>query len=335
MPEFRSTGFGGPVGIAVLIAFIAAASIGCGGGGSNPSAVAGPSTTPASTTATISGQVVSLNGGAPVAGVAIAAGTVTTTSDAQGMFTASLPTGATTERFVLTAPQILSRTVFLTRTTRNVRLDVIRTDDGGFDPPYYRQLVRNELGSTTGLHPIRRWTRSPSFYLRTIDEGGNTVTPSILDALEADIRLMIPAYTAGQFDVAAIERGTQTRETTAGWVTVKFAAEPEPGVCGRAHVGLELGGTITLFYTHASGCACDGSPVGHRLMRHELGHSMGFWHTSRREDVMFPTNIDCHGMPSSRELFHASIAYARPVGNMDPDTDPSTSIRVLPAMISN
>jgi len=62
---------------------------------------------------------------------------------------------------------------------------------------------------------------------------------------------------------------------------------------------------------------------------------MGFWHTDRPADVMYPRNASCHAMPTSAERFHASIAYARPVGNMDPDTDPSTSIRALPALISN
>ena len=74
-------------------------------------------------------------------------------------------------------------------------------------PAYYRQIVRNELESTTGLQPIRRWTRSPSFYIKTINEAGASVESSILDAVEADIRLVVPIYSAGQLDVATIERG--------------------------------------------------------------------------------------------------------------------------------
>ena len=149
--------------------------------------------------------------------------------------------------------------MFVSRTTHNLRLDVIRVDDGGFDAAYYRKLVRNELGSTTGLLPVRRWTRSPSFYLRTVDEKGTIVDPSILDGIEADIRLVVPMFTAGQFDIATIERGTQTRETTSGWVTVTVYTETEePGVCGWANVGLELGGIIKLY---KKGCGCDGSPI--------------------------------------------------------------------------
>jgi len=334
MLESRSFGLEGRF-VAIVSALVLATAA-CGGGSNNSSAPTAP-TSPApavATTATLTGQVVSLNGGAPISGIAVDANGVAATSDSQGMFSVTMPSGATAERIVMTAPQILSRTVFVTRTTRTLRLDVIRTDDGGFETAYYRQFVRNEFGTTTtGLQPIRRWTRSPSFYLRTVDEKGTPVDPAILDGVEADIRLVVPMFTAGQFDVATIERGTQTRETTSGWITVRvFTDTEEQGVCGRANVGLELGGLITLYKT---GCGCDGSPIGHGLTRHEIGHSMGFWHTDRRADVMFPTIGACHAMPSSAERFHASIAYARPVGNMDPDIDPSTTIRVAPQIAVN
>jgi hypothetical protein len=331
----RSRLFGHDIRFVAIVSVLVLSTAACGGGSRSSSAPTAPTNAApaAPATATLGGQVVSLNGGAPISGIAVDANGVTATSDSQGMFSLTIPTGASAERIVLTAPQILSRTVFVARTTRTLKLDVIRTDDGGFDAAYYRKLVRNELGTTTGLQPIRRWTRSPSFYLRTVDEKGITVDPAILDGIEADIRLVVPMFTAAQFDVATIERGTQTRETTSGWITVKVLTETEEqGVCGRASVGLELGGVITLYKT---GCGCDGSPIGHGLTRHEIGHSMGLWHTDRRSDVMFPTIGACHAMPSSAERFHASIAYARPVGNVDPDIDPSTTIRVAPQMVEN
>jgi hypothetical protein len=59
----------------------------------------------------------------------------------------------------LATPQIPTRTVFLIRSTRSLKFDVIRTDDGAFDAGYFREFVRNKLESTTGLQPVRRGTR--------------------------------------------------------------------------------------------------------------------------------------------------------------------------------
>ena len=321
--------------VVVVVSALVVSTTACGGSNSSSTPTA-PTTAPASlTTATLTGQVVSLNGGAPVGGVSIDANGVAATSDGQGTFTVTIPAGSTAERVVLTAPQILSRTVFVARTTRTLRLDVIRTDDGGFDAKYYRQLVRNEFDGTTGLQPLRRWTQSPSFYLKTVDEAGVTMDPQLVDMVEADIRLSVSAFTGGQFDVAAIDRGVQTRETTPGWITVKWLGAPQPGVCGRAHVGLERGATIEFSYLNTSGCGCDGSRIRHKTVRHEVGHAMGFWHVDNTEDVMSNRNFSCHTMPTSREQFHAGIAYSRPVGNTDPDVDPSTSIRSTSPMVSN
>ena len=53
---------------------------------------------------------------------------------------------------------------------------------------------------------------------------------------------------------------------------------------------------------------------------------MGFFHTDSRSDVMFKSAVVCDGSISGRELAAAAIAYARPVGNTDPDSDPSGAV---------
>ena len=103
MQWLRSSGFAGR-GVAI-VSVLAFATAGCGGESPGSGAPTAP-TNPAPTTATITGQVVSLNGGAPLGGIAVDANGVTATSDSQGMFSVTIPAGASAERLVLTAPQI-------------------------------------------------------------------------------------------------------------------------------------------------------------------------------------------------------------------------------------
>jgi hypothetical protein len=135
----RSRSFRFEARVVVIVSALILSTAACGGGSnssSTPTAPTGPAPPAAATTATLTGQVVSLNGGAPIGGIAVDANGVAATSDGQGMFTMTIPASGGPERFVLTAPQILSRTVFVSRTTHNLRLDVIRVDDGGFDAAY-------------------------------------------------------------------------------------------------------------------------------------------------------------------------------------------------------
>ena len=65
-----------------------------------------------------------------------------------------------------------------------------------------------------------------------------------------------------------------------------------------------------------------------------MGHALGFFHTSSTDDLMFNTVRVCDGAVSSRERLHAAIAYSRPIGNVDPDSDPQTTVNLqsLPDM---
>ena len=57
---------------------------------------------------------------------------------------------------------------------------------------------------------------------------------------------------------------------------------------------------------------------------------MGFWHTDSPTDLMYGTSGTCDVQPSARERAAAAIAYSRPAGNMDPDTDPWGLVSIEP-----
>jgi hypothetical protein len=331
---------GGPFVMRITILLASAlAMLACGGatGPVGPSSSAG-SFTPATTTYTVSGRIVTVNnGGLPVTGASIAAAGMSTTTDASGRYALTLPWSTSTTLVTITGAGFLQRKGYFSGSIlRTVDWDVIQ-EAGGFDLKFYRQFVRNGLDSTA-LQPIRRWMRGPSVYLRTVDDAGVAVDSATLDATERALTESVPMWTAQRYS-AAVVRGTESRGGMSGWITVGWKTDRPTDRCGQTAVAGDI--ASIEFFPYAN-CRCGGvgPAIYQKLVRHELGHALGFFHTDSANDVMYgQTSAGCDSLPSARERYHAAIVYGsgdrpgRPVGNVDVDADAASSVHLAPMVI--
>lgn len=297
-----------------------------GCGGSSPSQPTPqpptPPTPPPPQTLTLAGTVTASNGGHALTGVTVEAAAVSSTTDSSGRYSLNLPIGTQGPRFTIAGPGLLTRTgYFGNGGSRTVDLDAFAL--GGFDQAYFRALLRNGYSSPNALEPLRRWTRAPRIYLQTMDDTGRAILPEVLQQVVSIVSSIVPQYTHGRFGVAGFEQGTETREGLPGWITITWTREATE-FCGRATVGAE-GGVVELTYDQP-GCSCGSQKIRHRTVKHEFGHAMGLWHSGHSADLMSGIGVsECDRNMTARELQYLDYLYRRPVGNTDPDNDPSSA----------
>lgn len=187
--------------------------------------------------------------------------------------------------------------------------------DPRFDLAFYRQFVHDGFDFPQRLDILRRHAVAPRLYLRTIHANGSAIDPLTLDQTAAAL-INTAGRLTGAFGLAGLERGTGTKAGDPGWITVSWKDDPARRLCGFSAYG---GDWIDL-YTNTPGCRCAGGPaVRLRTVKHELGHTLGFRHTSSPNDLMYGAgSAACDQDPSAREIYHAALAYTQPMGSIAP-----------------
>jgi len=296
-------------------------AIGCGSDNkvtapTNPPAsvpsTAPPPPPPGPLAGTVTGSTIAAYHGVPIPNATVAVdGIAAVTTDAAGNYSFVISDPGTRRVLVSADGHQYRETFVRTGETRTVTFDLI-PNNGSFPFALFRQIARNGAEQPNALQPIKRWTTTPNFHVETMwRDTGAPIDQAVLQFVEREIRRVIPQLTDGKFQAGRIEFGPERWDFVQDYVSIHWDHSGNYGYLGQNPGQVQFG--------TASTCASI-------MVIHELAHAMGFWHSSVRPSVMGGTgpitNCDPWNLTADEQQV-ARVLYNRPVGNVEPDRDPS------------
>jgi hypothetical protein len=265
----------------------------------------------------VSGRIIFAPDGPAIPGARIQVdGLPVVTADGAGRFAIAL-NDTTIRHVTITAGGAMTRETYL-RGDENrtcVDLDLVPAS------PVFLLQYQEEAHDAKDLPltQIRHWTTAPNFTLAaTWKDSTEQVDPAVLNFTIGLIRQYVPVWTAGQLQAGEIEIVPAWRPPgPVNWIQVYWVHDEFRGMAGT--------GSNPGFMHFNSMTTKEPATI-----IHELGHTMGFHHTSTFDFMMGPHQLGQTVIPDD-ELRIARILYSRPPGNRDPDVDPPDIFTQMPA----
>lgn len=185
--------------------------------------------------------------------------------------------------------------------------------DPRFQLALYQKIALGTVDLAGRATTLRRRTSPPAVSIMKVDDSGQPITSATLDATAAAIINTTSLWT-GQFGVASLVFVDTAPPAVASTLTVRWNTTTQTNQCAQS----DIAGAVITVFLRTPNCTCSGLQIRPAIVKHELGHALGFWHTDDPHDLMYFTGSDCDRNPSEKELFHTRLAYLMPIGSAAP-----------------